>query len=463
MSHTGTSRGQSGAIVTFTIGLAITFAIAACDSSDGSGAQPAASTPIPQPNLSSLNQVTRRRLAPEGRRVDLMTPSFSNPTEVTNPLFPISDLESVVILGEVEGEPLKVETTLLPETKTVEWNGQQIEALQSQFLAYLKGRITESAIDLYAQADDGSVWYFGEDVVDYLGGHADTSEGTWRVGVDGPAAMIMPAHPKVGDVYRTENIPGVAFEQVTVRTTGKTVDGPVGPIDGAMVGVELHQDERPLEPKTFAPGHGEFFSGSPHDFEANALTVPADATSEPVPAELGTISSGAAEIFDAARANDWKGAADALGEIGSAWDAYRSGEVPRRLGARMNAAVDALTRTVATHSARAAAQDGLDVADASLDLQLGYRPPIEVDLARLELWASQLLLDAEAKRSGPVTGDVTTVEFIRDRLALDAAAGNEIDDQLRYLRAVADAEEFGVAADEAARLREAVTGLEPTS
>jgi hypothetical protein len=231
----------------------------------------AGSKPIPQPPLSKLSKPTRSRLAPDSKRVDLVVPSFSNPTKVTNPLFPIGKLNAVI-----GGEPLKIETTLLPQTKTVDWDGQRIEALQSQFCAYLKGRITKVAVDLYAQADDGSVWYFGEDVVDYANGVAATTEGTWRVGRDGPAAMIMPGHPKVGDVYRTENIPGVAFEQVTVERVGVTVTGPGGPIPGAMVGQELHQDEAALEPKTFAPGHGEWFSGGGHDFEANALAVPAE-------------------------------------------------------------------------------------------------------------------------------------------------------------------------------------------
>ncbi len=143
-------------------GLAAALAIGACGGSgggaSGSGTTTAAgSARIPQPPLSSLNRITRRRLAPNSRRVDLTVPTFSDPTKVTNPLFPISKLQSVVILGEVGGAPLKVETTFLPETKTVQWNGQRIECLQSQFLAYLRGRITESAIDLYAQADDGSV------------------------------------------------------------------------------------------------------------------------------------------------------------------------------------------------------------------------------------------------------------------------------------------------------------------
>jgi hypothetical protein len=45
------------------------------------------------------------------------------------------------------------------------------------------------------------VWYFGEDVIDYVGGAAAFTEGTWLAGRDGPPAMIMPAKPKHGDVF----------------------------------------------------------------------------------------------------------------------------------------------------------------------------------------------------------------------------------------------------------------------
>ena len=428
--------------------------------SGGSGAATSSSKTIPQPPLGRLSRLTRRRLAPNSRRVDLTMPSFSDPTNVTNPLFPISRLHSAVILGEVGGEPLKVETTLLPETKTVDWNGRRIECRQSQFLAYLMGRITEAAVDLYAQADDGSVWYFGEDVVDYANGVAATTAGTWRVGVDGPGAMIMPAHPKVGDVYRTENIPGVAFEQVTVKRTGETVMSPGGPIRGAMVGQELHQDEAALEPKTFAPGRGEWFSGHGHDFEANALAVPADALSGPPPAELKTLSSGADGVFAAARSKDWKAAAAIVESMTSAWNAFPASEVPKRLGAQMSDALDAVAGAVGARNRRKASQAALDAANAGLDLQLRYRPPVEIDLARFELWARQLFVDAAAKNPAAVTGDVTTLAWIRDRIALNSADGNGIDDQLRLLRSVADTHEFKVAMDEAVRLRGTLVGLE---
>ena len=421
----------------------------------------AGSKPIPQPPLSKLSKPTRSRLAPDSQRVDLVVPSFSAPTKVTNPLFPIGKLNAV-ILGEVDGEPLKIDTTLLPQTKTVDWDGQRIEALQSQFCAYLKRRITEVAVDLYAQADDGSVWYLGEDVVDYERGVAATTAGTWRVGLDGPAAMIMPGHPKVGDVYRTENIPGVAFEQVTVERVGVTVTGPGGPIPGAMVGQELHQDETALEPKTFAPGHGEWFSGGGHDFEANAVAVPADALPAPTPAELTTLASGAYHILDTVRSKDWTATSATVKSMTSAWNTVRAGKVPERLGAQTSKAVDALATAVGGRNSAAALQAALDVADASLDLQLRYRPVAEINRARLELWARQLLVDAAAKNPAAVQGDVTTLAWIRDRIALNSADGNGIDDQLRYLRSVADSHEVQVAMVQAARLRETVAGLKPT-
>ncbi|MDT5245463.1 MAG: hypothetical protein QOD36_2839, partial [Mycobacterium sp.] len=57
-----------------------------------------------------------------------------------------------------------------------------------QYVAYLDGRIHEVAIDWYAQADDGSVWYFGEDVFNYEDGKVADTNGTWVAGDTTPAA-----------------------------------------------------------------------------------------------------------------------------------------------------------------------------------------------------------------------------------------------------------------------------------
>ena len=58
-----------------------------------------------------------RGCSPERARVDVAAPTFSNPTRITNPLFPISDLSSALLLGHVDGKPFRTETTLLPETE----------------------------------------------------------------------------------------------------------------------------------------------------------------------------------------------------------------------------------------------------------------------------------------------------------------------------------------------------------
>ncbi len=126
-----------------------------------------------------------------------------------------------------------------------------------QYVAYLDRRMVEVALDYFAQADDGSVWYFGEAVSNYKDGVVADHEGSWIAGKDGPPGMIMPAHPKRGDVYRPENIPGLVFEEDTVQSAGATVDGPRGRVEGAIV-VREHLMDNTFEDKVFAPGYAEF-------------------------------------------------------------------------------------------------------------------------------------------------------------------------------------------------------------
>jgi hypothetical protein len=411
---------------------------------------------IPQPLVPADIPV-----APQSERVDLSTPTFTDPTNVTNPLFPVSKQDSVLMVGHVDGKPFRTEVTLLPETRIVEWQGQRIETLVSQYMAYLDGRIQEVAYDLYAQADDGSVWYFGEDVADFEDGAIVTKEGTWIVGKDGPAAMIMPADPKVGDTYRTENTPGIAFEEVTVKAVGKTIDGPLGPVKGGLLAQELHMDGK-TEGKTFAPGYGEFYTSDGSDVEALALAVPTDALPGPLPDELGDLYSGALETFDAAKSRDWNAASTAVNKMNAAWKTYRRGKVPKKVEPRINEALAGLKAAVDTRDAEHTPQAAIDVAQWSLDLRLQYRPQTEIDLARMDLWAAQLTLDAAAREAGSVGGDVFTIGYIRDRIlnTLDGADVVRVDSEVQKLQ-VAVADDDLLAASEAAeRLRETLKAFQ---
>jgi hypothetical protein len=428
--------------------------------SAGSVATPAAGN-IPQPPLSKLNRRTRRRLAPASRRVDLAIPSFSHPATITNPLFPISDLTSTVLVGRLNGRAWLAETTLLPGTRPVDWNGRRVRTRESQFVAYLDGRIFEVAVDHYAQADDGSVWYFGEDAYTYERGRISDTEGTWLAGVTAPPAMIMPAHPHVGDVYRTENIPNLVFEQVTVKKVGQKVRGPTGPVRGAMVGRELHMDEPRLEDKTFAPGYGEFLSGEGKTYEATALAVPVDAASGPIPAGLRSLLSEAIRAFDAARSGGWRAAAASTTALRTRWRGLRSEREPYRLAAEMDGALHRLGGAVGRRDSRAAAMAAIEVARIGLDLQLRYGSSARVNVARLGLWALQLQADAAAKDRMGVIGDAATMEWVRDRIPLGATATRVLDEQLQYVQGAAESGEFVAASDAAMQLRDVLAGLRP--
>lgn len=187
--------------------------------------------------------------------------------------------------------------------------------------------------------------------------------------------MIMPADPKMGNVFLPENIPGFVFEEVTVKAVDQTVPGPHGPVHRAMISEELHQDAS-LEEKIFAPGYGEFFTGSGNNVEALALAVPTDVLPGPVPAELRALSNGADRIFAAVKSKNWKAAAVAAEEMSSAWKTYNAtGEVTARLRAPMKRALRGLSSATGSRNATKSRRSGLAVADAALDLQLQYRPP----------------------------------------------------------------------------------------
>lgn len=432
-------------------GAVLALGMAACST-------PAKTTARPKPKTligasTACGTETGKGCAPVAKRVDLTMPVFSNPTRITNPLFPISSVTQMIQLGTVEGKPFRAEVTLLPETKTIEWNGTKIETVVSQYTAYHDGRIEEIALDWYAQADDGSVWYFGEDVFNYADGRLADTEGTWITGKDGPAAMIMPAAPTVGHVYRPENSPGIVFEEVVVKTTGRTVQGPRGPVDGAITVTELHMDGT-HEDKTFAPGYGEFFTGTDKDSEAAALAVPTDAIAGPVPPELTAITRTALAVFGDATRQDWPAAASHTGDIRSAWTAYETSGVPSLLRSQLRDALGRLDKAVASRSRTTAGHAALDVAYASLDLELRHRPPAEIDRERFGIWARRLQLDAASGRAGPVSGDVITLGWIRDRFAhtLPTGAVTAIRDALADAKAASDAKDMTGAARAAQRL-----------
>ena len=458
--------GASFVLVVAAAGWAAADLPTATPSSAGPDCQPTASTPIPQPTQAELDAagLSDLPLAPDSARRDLVAAPFSNSSSVTNPLFPISDLHSAILNGHVDGKVFHTETTLLPFTQIVEWTpGHCVRVLISQYMAFLGGSLQETAIDLYAQADDGSVWYLGETVFDYkIDGLVLTTEGTWQAGIDGPFAMIMPSDPQVGDVNRAENLPGNSFEEVHVTKVNQTFNGPSGPVSGGMVALEIHQDAAPSD-KLFAPGYGEFRSTDGPDVEAMALASPTDSLPGGVPAELMTISNGADRIFGSPLATilEWRRALQRAHRMLDAWIAFRAGDVPPRLVKPTSIALRNLIALIEARSRSKTRDASIDAAYASNDLQLRYRPVIKIDTRRFELWVLRALVDAAAGSLGGTRSDVVTLEWLRDRIALslDPVTLVRLDTLVGEMGGAVVDEDLTAAARAARDLRDVMSGI----
>jgi hypothetical protein len=398
-------------------------------------------------------------VAPDSERIDLVTPTFSHPTPITNRLHPTSRVEQIIYGGHVDNKPFRTEVTLLPGTKATPYRGRTIDTALVQYVAYLDGRIQEVAIDRYAQADDGGVWYFGEDFFGFQDGKVTDTEGTWVVDDKIPAALIMPAAPRVGEVYRPENVPEVVFEEVRVDKVDLNIPGPSGNISGAMEVNELHMDGT-REGKIFAPGYGEFSTGDPGgDLEAVSLASPTDKRADSAPAEFGALSAAARGVVQAAAVSDTERAKRAATTLDQVWRAALTKGIPPQLVSQMNRDIGELAGAIDVRDWKAAQLAALRVAQNELDLRLLYQRVVDVDLARMALWADQLPIDVAADDSAAVLADVAALERIWDRTQHGVQSPGPVDTALQALRRAADSADLQSVDHATQPLSQAVTGL----
>lgn len=212
------------------------------------GTQGASDKPSPaeQPSTGAL---TASRNAP--------IPEFTHSTEITNPYFPLTELGGYLLTGQEDGKPYEAKVVVTEETKSIERAGGSTETLVARHESYLEGELIEVAIDYYAQGDDGSVWYFGEDVTYYENGQVTNHEGSWLTGQDGALpGLLIPADPEVGQVFWSEDVAAQGIEERNeVVDVTATVDTPAGPrTDGLLI--RALQDDGTKEKKIYVPTLG---------------------------------------------------------------------------------------------------------------------------------------------------------------------------------------------------------------
>lgn len=365
--------------------------------------------------------------AADNVRVDLSKPTFVNGTNISNPLFPVLRRQSVVSLGLIDGAPLRTETALLNEQKSIAWEAKTFQTVVTQTVTYEGTHLDQIAEDYYAQSDDGSVWTFGRHVDNYENGDIRNTDGSWTAGNDAPPAMVMPAIPQNGVVFRSKNGRGNIFEETTIQTVGQPATAPVGPVvDAVNASTLLYSGQR--VPKTYVANYGEVTRGAGRNFVSMAVSVPTDRLSAPVPPELLAISGGALQIVLSAQINDWATATAVLDNLNGNWASFKATQTaPIMLDAQMSSALSSVTGwslapALAARDLMGVSQGALDVALAAIDLQLRYIPTIEADTARVKLLIRQMSLDAYAQNEYAVKGDRAAIDATMKRLDDSARA-----------------------------------------
>ncbi len=390
-------------------------------------------------------------------------PRFTHPTEITNPLYPVSLTGKAISIGQEEGKPSRNEVTLLPDTKIIAWDGQQIEARVVQFVAYTDARLVEVAYDYFAQADDGGVYYLGEDVGNYEDGKLVDHEGSWLTGKDGaPAALIMPAHPEVGQVFNPENLPGVVYETDEILSLAEKTTTPAGPSDKGVLVKETLMDGS-IEHKVYVANFG-IVEDRADDEQVNLVLFDrTDAKPGTVPEPLSTIEAQAEDITDVVPGGSWKTVAADVAGITKAWQAHRAqaadDHAPQPFQEALTAALDRLQKTSAAKQSAGTMQAANDLSAAVVDLFTVYHPTLPTDVGWLDVLERQVVLDVAANDFTAAADSLAKANAVWARLKPVVLAHNGSDTAAQFENSLTNQQAALSKEDASALTTEAENGL----
>jgi hypothetical protein len=182
---------------------------------------------------------------------------FSHPRDITNPYLPLAWLKQDILEGKEGGKTVRIERTAKPDLhKTFKIGKQMVEALAVEDREFENGELSEVAMDYFAQADDGTVLYLGEEVDEYKNGKVVGHPGAWMFGKDTQTpGVLMPGHPEVGHKFKSEDVSKAIHEEDEVLSVSETVAVPAGTYKNCLKIKEKLADGD-VEYKYFAPGIG---------------------------------------------------------------------------------------------------------------------------------------------------------------------------------------------------------------
>ena len=157
-----------------------------------------------------------------------------------------------VLEGEEAGALVRLEVAVLDQTEIV--GGVTTRVVQER--EWVNGALIELSRNFYAEATDGTVCYFGEEVDIYENGQIISHEGAWRADAPGNRpGIIMPADPQPGMMFQMEGAPGVAEDQGTIKSSGR-IRVPAGSFSKTIRVEEFNPLDGGSGRKVFAKGVG---------------------------------------------------------------------------------------------------------------------------------------------------------------------------------------------------------------
>jgi hypothetical protein len=156
---------------------------------------------------------------------------------IDNEFFPLEVGAQLVLEGEDdEGVVIRVEIDVLDETEEVAGVATRVVTETE----YEDDELVEVSWNWFAQAADGTVCYFGEDVDDYEDGEVVGHGGAWRAGEDGHLpGIIMPGDPEVGQIFFQEFAEGVAEDMSEITAFGEAISVPAGEFDDTLTAMDF--------------------------------------------------------------------------------------------------------------------------------------------------------------------------------------------------------------------------------
>ena len=196
-----------------------------------------------------------------------------------NPFFPLVPGQQIVLENEEDGERIEITTCLDDGSNCSRFDGTPVSGLFTVALGGIEtrvieeresedGELVEISHNFFARClENGSVFYFGENVEDIEDGEVVSSGGEWQAGIgDAMPGVIMPGIYLLGSRYFQEVAPGVALDRAEHTRMNLVVEvdltgGGETELEGCVEVIETSPLDRKgsQSEKIYCPGVGLVF------------------------------------------------------------------------------------------------------------------------------------------------------------------------------------------------------------